>query len=313
MINTTKGINYSIGFGNQGLLYHLFFRKGNIIEQDLLFIRDKLNCKNIRIFGSNMDKLIIASKASLNLGILPWLSPRFIDSDFETTKKMFKLFCIKAKNNGLGDEPLFVANEFVLDCSDLLDKKIDSWSRRTNVVLNKLKTGKVFDVTDKVEILFKTARKCGWKGPLSYASFMYEIVDWESIDDDNFMVAKNLYWENDSKTGAPETPEFYEEKVKKLIKEAAGKNVVISEYGAVPHKDSLAAGGGGFMLRGNTDYNAQKDALIKYFDVFKKINNIISFLYCFENKTRNPESSFGIINRKNMNILTPAAQKFAEI
>lgn len=313
MINNRKGINYSIEYGDEGFLHRLFFqKKDTTIKSDLLFICDKLNCKKVRIFGSQIDKLITAGKTSLTLGIFPWFSPRFVDSDYKTTKKLFKEFCFKAKNAGLGKEPLFVANELLLDCSDLLGRKINSWPKRVNIVLNELKTGKVFDVTDKITDLVKIARESGWKGPLSYASFMYEIVDWESVADDNFIVAQNLYWEKDPKTNRAEETETYEQKVEKLIEIANGRNIVISEYGAVPHKDGLAAGGGGFMLRGEVNYNAQKDTLIKYFEVFKKYH-LVNFLFCFENKTKNPESSFGIINRKKINILLPAEQEFAEL
>ena len=312
-INNLKGINYSIGYSSGGLLQQLLLRKkDDAIRSDLLFIRDKLNCKNVRIFGSQVGKLIIAGKLSLTLGISPWLSPRFINSDFGTTKKLFKDFCIKAKSVGLEKEPLFTGNELILDSSDLLGEKVNPWSKRINIVLGEIKTGRTYNVTRNVKDLIKIARECGWKGPLSYASFMYETVDWKSIGDDNFIAAQNLYWEKDPKTNKDEGTEIFEQKVKKLIEEAGEKSVVISEYGAVPHKDALMAGGGGFMLRGKLDYNAQKDALIKYFEVFKKYH-LASFLFCFEDKTKNLESSFGIIDHKKTGMLLPAAQVFAEL
>lgn len=312
MADNLKGINYSIGYGNEGLWKRLFLRKENVIKSDLLFIRDKLNCRNVRIFGSKINQIITAGQMALDLKISPWLSPRFIDSDFETTKELLKEFCFKAKGAGFETEPLFVANELVLDCSNSSGKKVNSWPKRISTVLNDLKTGKVFDVTDKVSDLVKIARGCGWKGPLSYASFMYETVDWESINDDNFIVAQNLYWGKDLETDEPEESRIYAQKIKKLIEEARGREVVISEYGAVPHKDGLAAGGGEFMLRGEVDYDAQKDALIRYFEIFKEYR-LANFLFCFEDAAKNPEGSFGIINRKRMDALLPGAQKFARL
>jgi len=311
-INNFKGINYSIGLSNEGLLNGLFFSKKNAsIKSDLLFIHNKLNCKNVRIFGSQVDKLITVGKLSLDLGISPWFSPRFINSDFEITKKLLKDFCLKAKNASLEKEPLFVGNEFVLDCSDLLGKKVNSWFKRIDIVLGEIKRGRTFNITNKIKELIKIARDNGWKGPLSYASFMYEVVDWQSIKDDNLIVAQNLYWERDAETNSPECALIYEQKIEKLIKEAGARKVIISEYGSVPHKDGLTAGGGGFMLKGKIDYDAQKDALAKYFEVFKKYH-LMNFLFCFENKTKNPEGSFGIVNSKNMNVLLPAAQIFAK-
>ncbi len=311
-INNLKGINYSVGHGNEGLLYKLFFQKKDVaIKSDLLFIRDKLNCKKVRIFGAYIDKLITAGKLSLDFRISPWLSPRFINSDFEMTKKLLKDFCIGAKSAGLENEPLFVGNELVLDCSDLLGKRVNSWFKRINIILSEIKRGRTFNTTNKINELIKIARNNGWKGSLSYASFMYEVVDWKNINDDNFIVAQNLYWEKDPKTNSPESVLIYEHKIEKLIGEAGARKVIISEYGSVPHKDGLIAGGGGFMLKGKIDYNAQKDALIKYFEVFKKYH-LLNFLFCFESKTKNLESSFGIINNKNINILLPAAQMFAE-
>lgn len=311
MNNYYKGINYSIDLSNLASWKYHLFPINNSIKEDFLYIRDKLHCNNIRIYGRHIGCLIRSSTIALQLCITPWISPRFIDVDFDTTKKLFREFCMKARDTGLEKQPLFVANELVLDASNILEKTILPWSKRMQIVLDQAKKGKIVDVTENIMSLVEIARNCGWKGSLSYASFMYEVVDWESIKDDNLIVAKNLYWEKDSETDKPEGVEMYEQKVKKLIKEAGGRSAVISEYGAVPHKDGLATGGGGFMLRGEIDYNAQKYSLIRYFEVFKKYH-LASFLFCFANKTKYPESSFGIIDRKRPGQLLPAAEIFSK-
>lgn len=306
-----KGINYSIDPSNFASWKRLLFSLDDRIKEDFLFIRDRLQCDNIRIYGKHIDRLIRSGTIALQLGIIPWISPRFIDCDFETTKKLLREFCMKARDAGLEKQSMFVANELVLDASNILGKPILPWSKRIQIILDQVKKDKVVDVTENIMSFVEIARNCGWEGSLSYASFMYEIIDWKNISDDNFMVAKNLYWERDAETNSPESALIYEQKIEKLIKEAGARKVIISEYGSVPHKDGLATGGGGFLLRGHVDYNAQKQALEKYIRIFKKYN-VSSFLFCFANKTKYPESSFGIIDRKHPGQLLPAAEIFSK-
>lgn len=309
--NIPTGINYLVGFKKKNFLEKIFLSNTNTIKEDLLFIRNKLNCKSIRIAGIQIDNLIKTAKLAKDLGITPWLSPRFINSSFEDTKKRLEKFCLEAKEAGLSEEPLFVANELVLDCSDLIGKEIAKWIDRVNTVLREVKNGKKYEVTDKVMALVEIARGSEWKGGLSYASFMYETVNWGEITDDNLFVSQNLYWERDEKNGGPEKVEAFEEKIKKIINAANSRPVIISEYGAVSHKDGLAAGGGGFMLRGKLDYKSQKKALREYFKVFDKYN-LGSFLFCFYNKTKYFESSYGIVKKNAKIEPLPAAEEFAK-
>lgn len=310
-INIPTGINYLVGFKKKSFLEKIFLSNTNTIKEDLLFIRNKLNCKSIRIAGIQIDNLIKTAKLAKDLGITPWLSPRFINSSFEDTKKSLGEFCLKAKEADLSKEPLFVANELVLDCSDLAGKEIAKWIDRVNTVLREVKNGKIYEVTNKVMALVGIARGSEWKGGLSYASFMYETVNWDKIADDNLFVSRNLYWERDIKNGGPEKVEAFEEKIKKVINAANGRPVIISEYGAVPHKDGLAVGGGGFMLRGKPDYESQKKALSEYYKVFDKYK-LGSFLFCFYDKTEYSESSYGIVKKNAKIEPLPAAEEFAK-
>lgn len=287
------------------------------IAQEVEVAVKELGANSIRIAGDHVEDAITTAKICLERGVSPWLSPRF-GGTFEETKRRFGDYVEASLANGLGDQTLIVANELVFDNSNTLGTTLSRAESRHTEVHRRIADGERPDVTEKVNELVKIARKLGWKGPLTYAAFAYETVRWEDINDDELIVSANLYWEMDQNTGQAKPPEHYRERIKSLIRSAKGRSVAITEFGAVPHKEALAAGGGGFMLDGEVDYDAQAAAIQEYTSVLAEFPEISTFAYAFhEPKNKGRVGSFALIDKVKDQIVVTAAgnilKKFHEM
>lgn len=291
-------------------------------RREIQIIKNELGCNSLRIAGEDTKRALRIAEIAVEEGVVPWMSPRFGGRNFDETKKLFSGYVKACIEHGLQGYPLIVANELVFDCSDAvkLDPGVDKgMSSRHEAIHEILKTGGRPDVTKYVDELVHTARELGWVGPLTYAAFAYETVDWQKIQEPNLYVSANIYWERDLENGQARAPEHYERKIQSLIAQAQGRGVIITEFGATPHEKTLAYGGGSFQLRGEVNYDAQLQAISSYLGVIKKHPDIGYFLYAFD-EPKHParEGSYAIVDRGN-NILhdpeynlTPAAKEFAD-
>lgn len=319
-IRTPKGINY-IDPLNRTKLNEAFVMGAASIERyrnEIQIIKEDLGCNALRVAGGNINKAIEIGKTSLEMGITPWMSPRFCGNTFEATKNHLRDYVECCVANGLEYCPLIVANELLFDCTDIIRTNTTSTKERHEEIHEMLKKGERPDVTEKVIELIQIARQLGWKGPLTYAAFAYETVKWEMIGDENLIIAANLYWERDLETEQAKTRDHYEGKIRKLESQAGTRRVVITEFGVTPHQNTLAYGGGSFKLRGSVDYSAQAEALDQYLSVIQNHPKVGYFLYSFEEE-QNPfrEGNFGVVNIKRSILRTPeytlteAAKKFS--
>jgi len=309
-----KGINYDIG-----TTYYTTSTRENLtitkIKKELEFIKNRLNCNAIRIYGGNIKRLFEASECALKLGLEVWISPRFVN---ETPEKTFKLVekCAKKSeklrirykkvvfivgNEISLDSPGFIEGKYHGDRGEVLGKGSLDWrdlSKRINDYLKKLKLS------------------CNsFKGKLTYASGLWEWVDWNLFD----IIGVNKYM-------AKWNEKNYVNELRELKK--YNKPVAITEFGCRCYKGAADQGPGGWEItdwskkeiRGNAkrDEKEQSNHIKKLFKIFNKEGIYATFPYTFfepryihSNDPRKDleMASFNIVYYKNGQIIEKESVK----
>lgn len=318
-----RGVNYHTKSRPDINPHHLFYPPHEVIlsdqqiKQEMRVIKDELHCDSVRLAGHTSEELIRVGKIAKEVGLTPWYSPRFINATFEKTKIELDSFCKSAVLAGEADSPIIVANELPYDCADNLGKEITRYGERGKYFVDKfLKRGKKVDNTKNVQELIHIARSAGWEGLTTYASLPPhdEVVKWNDILDSKLAVSCNLYWGRNWPLGTAWNDKQYQEMIKKVKHMAGQRPVIITEFGTVPQRGVLKAGGGAYNLEGALDYEAQADAYRSYMPPLQR-EGVGYFAYAFsEPKPKKVHQSFGLLLRDNVGTATqhtPASQVFA--
>lgn len=69
-----KGVNYDVGIEMSRRLTRPTFDTG-VVHRELEIIKNDLHCNAVRIVGTNIDRLLIATEDALKQGLEVWLSP----------------------------------------------------------------------------------------------------------------------------------------------------------------------------------------------------------------------------------------------
>jgi hypothetical protein len=233
-----RGVNYDVGieFGE----YHSrpVFDSG-IARRELEIIRDELHCNAVRISGTDPDRLTVAARYALDLGMEVWLSPHLIDrSPQQTLDHIVRCAHAAQRLPRHRDAVVFVVGcELTLFMNGIIKGRTMMQRIRNPVALGwRLR---VLGAHNKPLNAF-LARACTavrevFDGPLSYAAIPIEAVDWTLFD----IIGVDYY-------RAARNRASYGRSLASLA--AYGKPVVVTEVGLCGYRGAEDKGPHGFMI-----------------------------------------------------------------
>jgi hypothetical protein len=233
-----KGVSYDVGRVMAGNWRPDFDPK--VVQRELEIIRNDLRCNAVRICGLDIQRLLTASKMALDLGLEVWLLPELWDkSQAQTLAYITKAAAAaEALNAEYPDRlVLLVGSELTLFMQGILPgrnltermRHPSFWENANAGQHNPPLNAFLAKANEQVRHLFH--------GKLSYASLIWEAVDWKLFD----FVGVDHY-------RAARIKERYAEMLQPLL--AIGKPVVVTEFGSRTYQgaDSSTEGMGGDIL-----------------------------------------------------------------
>ena len=279
-----KGINYDTGFYTDPRGSRPQFSP-DIVAGEMRVIARELGCSAVRVSGGRPERLSVAAEAAAAEGMEVWFSPFPIDL---TTAQMAPLLAECAdraehlRRSGArvvlvtGCELSLFGVGFLPGASFAdriagvqapgpeMREAFGSLTARLN--------GFLADTAEAVRPRFA--------GPISYASGLWEHVDWSPFD----IVASDAY--RDAGNAAT-----FRDEVRKLS--SHGKPVAVTEFGCCPYAGAAAKGGTGWTIVDDTadpprldgDYVRDEGEQVRYLEevssVFREEGVDLAFWYTF--------------------------------
>jgi hypothetical protein len=237
-----KGVNYDVGTNyTHG---HLSRERPSMdaVRGDFRVIRDRLHANAVRIFGTNVDDLVGATRVAIECGLEPWVSPRLLGESMDVT-----IAHLTAAAEAL--EPLRTGRDhmtFVLGCeaSVFVDDIVpgddrEARERRMFTLATLVKNAIGVDPGFQASLNAYLGRallgvRARFGGPITYAAGVWERVDWSGFD----VIGLDYYrtWHNRLS---------YRRRLGALRR--TGKPVVVLEFGCSTYEGAGAKGGGGLV------------------------------------------------------------------
>lgn len=285
-----RGINYDIGTEFvKGQLSRPEFDE-SIIKNEIGVIKNVLNCDAIRISGYDIKRLIRASEFALKEGLQVWFSPAFLNAEPEEAKEYLKE-CAEAAETlrKKYDHLIFIAGcEYSVFLKgfirgDNIRKRLATLFNPAGILFNMLGLRK--KVYASLNIFLKETTKeikTIFKGKITYASGIWEKIDWSLFD----YVGIDHYRASYNKSS-------YIKQLRNYKK--YDKPVVVLEFGCCTYRGAAEKGGAGWMIVGVKDgrpyimgnyqrnESVQADYIIEVLDILisKKIYG--AFVFTFVN------------------------------
>jgi hypothetical protein len=232
-----KGVCYDVGRVMLGQDWRPDFDPA-VARRELDIIRNELHCNAVRICGEDIDRLMVAGKEALSLGLELWLSPELWDKSPEDTLEYVSEAARRAEElrQQWPELVVFIAgSELTLFMQGIV---------AGNSVMERLGNPSFWEtVRSGVHnaplhaFLAKAnqATRQFFKGRVSYASAPLESVDWSQFD----FVCTDLY--RDARVR-----EMFAEVLQRFF--AFNRPVVISEFGCCTYHGASEAGGMGWEI-----------------------------------------------------------------
>ena len=245
-----KGVTYDIGIEYAPGILTRTGLTSDLLVYDISEIKNNLNCNSIRIYGNDDELLILASELALQNGLNVWLSPRYVNADTkQTIEKLNEIAArtevlrVKYANNEI---ILITGGEASIDTKGFLKgetifDRIQNLSKPSFFIKKALGFKPEYQ-KDFISYLKQSADtvRSKFKGKITYASALWEDVDWSIFD----IVSINLYKASFNKL-------FFERKVKQMS--SIGKPLAITEFGCCCYVGADEKGPTGFSVLETTN------------------------------------------------------------
>jgi hypothetical protein len=227
-----QGVSYDVG-RVLGINWRPAFDP-QIVRGELTAIRDDLHCNTVRICGRDLERLSAAGRIALDLGLEVWLSPELWNKSQQAAVSYLGQAAKVAetlRQASPGGVVLSVASEATLFTRGIVPGR--TLMQRLAYLFREFDTGK--HVTPLRAFLHDavSAARSGFTGPLTYASLVFEDVDWTLFD----FVGVDHYRDARVK-------DRYAEMLKPHF--TTGKPVVVTEFGMRTYRDADTSGALGF-------------------------------------------------------------------
>ena len=300
-----KGINYDIGTEYSPDILTRNNLSEAVVGHDMDAIKNKLNCNSVRIYGKEPKSLIFAAEIALQYDLNVWLSPRLISENVENTLSYlkdiaaeFELLRLKYPNQEL---VFIIGGELTIDMDcfiqgDTLHERVTKLAKPLFFIKNALGIKPPYQKSFN-QFLKAAASvvKKEFSGKLTYASAMWENVDWTDFD----YISMNLYKASFNKS-------FYNQLLKKLV--VKGKPVIITEFGCCTYNGADQKGPTGYFVLDFTktppvfkekcirNEKVQADYILDLLTIYDKERITGAFVFDFYSQSHaysdNPENDY---------------------
>jgi len=234
-----RGVTYDTGIVFSGPGYNVPTRPKLDLataERELQIARDDLHCNAVRLGGRDVDRLVHVADRALSLGLEVWLSPALWGRPLDETFR----YCVSAA--GRAEElrqqhpdrfVLVLGSEVTLSMEGIVPGK--DFAERTREAITRIKAGDR-SASDRLNDFLgraSTAVRGVYHGPLTYASLIWEEVDWDRFD----LIGVDHYRDARIK-------DRYVEMLQPHL--AVGKPVVNTEFGMRTYRGAESDGNLGF-------------------------------------------------------------------
>ena len=138
-----KGVNYDVGVGFRSDHNPANNLTAEVMKEELEVIKNELHCNAVRIYGSDLEKLIECSEIAMKEGLIVWLSPRYINASLDETLDYIINCSIGAEQlRKISQDIVYVVgNEFSLDIKGFIEgetifKRILNLSKPSSIIKN---------------------------------------------------------------------------------------------------------------------------------------------------------------------------------
>jgi hypothetical protein len=232
-----KGVCYDVGRVLMGANWRIRY-DARVVHRELEIIKDDLHCNAVRICGLDIDRLTAASEDALAQGLEVWFSPEMWDRSQEETLQYITRAAVSAeklRQRWPGRVVLSVGTELTLFSQGMIEGEnvFDRISRSS--FWGDMMAGKHNGPLNAYLSNLSEAARKSFRGPLTYFSLPFEIVDWRPFD----FVGVDHYRDARNK-------DSYGQMVSKY--NALGKPVIIGEFGCCTFRGADLLGANGFMI-----------------------------------------------------------------
>jgi hypothetical protein len=214
-----KGVSYDVG-RVMGINWRPNFDP-KVVHRELEIIKNDLHCNAVRICGFNIDRLMIAAEDALKQGLEVWLSPELWDKSQKNTLKYITKAATVAESlrQKWPDQLVFsVGSESTLFMQGIIEGRRLMDRLRNKKNWERVKAGEHNKPLNEFLTKANDAARKEFHGKVTYASLIWEAVDWKLFD----FVGVDHY-------RVKRIEDKYVEMLKPLF--AFGKPVVITEFG----------------------------------------------------------------------------------
>jgi hypothetical protein len=231
-----RGVTYDTGTVFSGPGYKIPTRPKLDLataERELQIARDDLHCNAVRLGGSYPDRLVRVAERALALGLEVWLSPALFGRPPEETLRALASAAEQAerlRQQHPDRVVLVMGAELTLMMPGIVPGR--DFADRTREAITRVKAGDGGASGRLDEFLGRAsaAVRAVYRGPLTYASLIWEDVDWDRFD----IIGVDHYRDARIK-------DRYTAMLEPLL--ARGKPVVVTEFGMRTYQGAASGGG----------------------------------------------------------------------
>ncbi len=186
-----KGVTYDVGTvmgGNWRPDYD-----PRIVHRELQIIKNDLHCNAVRMTGRDLDRLSISAEDALKQGLEVWFSPQFWNKSPERTLAYtINAAVISEKlRQRFPEKFVFViGGELTLFMQGIMEGKTLMKRLQNMASGNTIKDGRHNKPLNEYLVKAEAAVRNVYQGPVTYASLIWEQVDWSIFD----IVGVDHYW-----------------------------------------------------------------------------------------------------------------------
>ena len=178
-----KGVCYDIG-SVMGFNWRPRFRPEEV-RRELQIIKDDLHCNAVRISGQDLGRLVMASGDALERGLEVWFHPTLWDRNPEDTLRYLVRAAEAAEEvrKQKGENIVFVAGgELTLFMQGILEGRRFQSRLANPSLMSKIKAGEHNKPLNDFLAKANAALRSVYHGKATYASLVWEKVDWGLFD-----------------------------------------------------------------------------------------------------------------------------------
>jgi hypothetical protein len=178
-----KGVCYDVG-AVMGFNWRPVFNP-KVVHRELEIIKNDLHCNAVRICGLDINRLMVASEDALKQGLEVWLSPLLWDRSQQETLSYITKAAISADQlqQKYPNKIVFsVGSELTLFMQGIVKGRNITKRMQNPNFISYVKAGKHNEPLNEFLTKADKAVRQVFHGKITYASLVWEAVDWELFD-----------------------------------------------------------------------------------------------------------------------------------